>query len=417
LILGGGTTALGALRAFGRAGIPSYVAPVAADLLRRSRWYRPWPGAQVGIGDTDALSRTLEGSGIERAVLVPCTDLSVQAASGLPPELAARFPACVPPPAALGALVNKASLHDRLSALGLPSPRTTRLRAARDLIGVPDDLLSRSFLKPADSCTFQIRCGRKALWFESLAEARCIVQDALADGCELLLQEYVPGPPTAHHFVDGFIDRHGRITAMFARQRLRMWPPDFGDSSAMVSVPLEAVVPAVRSLETLLHSVSYRGIFSAEFKRDARDGVFRLLEVNTRVWKYVDFAASCGVDVCRMAYDDAMGRDVDAVRGYTIGATCVDAYFDRMPCLHLFRERRLGLAEWARCWLRSRQIAWAWDDPLPGLSWAAAFALPWARRSGTARIDRVYGHPPTVSIDDAQRESAPGRVPVRTNPR
>jgi predicted ATP-grasp superfamily ATP-dependent carboligase len=341
----------------------------------------------------------------------------VLAASELPPELAARFSASVPPPAALGALVNKACLHDWLSELGVPSPRTTRLRAARDLNGVPDDLLARSFLKPADSYTFQTRCGRKALWFGSLAEARCALEDALADGCELLLQEYVPGPPTAHHFVDGFVDRHGRITAMFARQRLRMWPPDFGDSSAMVSVPLDAVAPAVGSLETLLHSVSYRGIFSAEFKRDARDGVFRLLDVNARVWKYVDFAASCGVDVCRMAYDDAMGKDVDAVRGYTIGATCVDVYFDRMPCFRLFRERRLGLVEWARCWLRSHQIAWAWDDPLPGLSWAAAFALPWARRSGKARIDRVYGHLPSISADDAQRRSATGPVVARTNSR
>jgi len=47
-------------------------------------------------------------------------------------------------------------------------------------------------------------------------------------------------------------------------------------------------------------------VFSAEFKFDERDGLFKILEVNARPWWYVDFAARCGVDVCRMAYRDAL---------------------------------------------------------------------------------------------------------------
>ena len=118
------------------------------------------------------------------------------------------------------------------------------------------------------------------------------------------------------------------IKALFARRRLRIYPPDFGNSTAMVSIPLDDVQQAVDSLRTVLHAVGYRGIFSGEFKRDPRDGRFKLLEINTRPWWFIDFAVRCGVDVCRMAYDDALGAAGHRCEQYKVGATCVFPYYD-----------------------------------------------------------------------------------------
>ena len=234
---------------------------------------------------------------------------------------------------------------------------------------LPGDLLSRGFLKPADSYAFQRRFGRKAFRFSTPEEAESQVAQALDAGLEVLVQEYLPGPPDAHYFVDGFVDRTGTTRARFARRRLRMWPADFGNSSALVSVPPGEVAPALATLDALLPAVGYRGTFSAEFKRDPRDGDFKILEVNARAWKFVDFAAGCGVDVCFLSWRDALGLPVETVGSYRVGATCVDAYFDRVPCLEEHRRGDLGLVEWARFWLGSRKITFAWDDPRPGLSW------------------------------------------------
>ena len=115
----------------------------------------------------------------------------------------------------------------------------------------------------------------------------------------VVLQEYIPGSFTEHYFVDGYVDRAGQIKALFARRRLRIYPPDFGNSTAMVSVALARSAQAVDSVRRVLGAVGYHGIFSAEFKRDPRDGQFKLLEVNTRPWWFIDFAVRCGVDVCR----------------------------------------------------------------------------------------------------------------------
>jgi len=72
----------------------------------------------------------------------------------------------------------------------------------------------------------------------------------------------------------------------------------------------------------------YRGIFSGWFRQDPRDGRYKLLEINARVWWFVEYAGRCGLDVCAMSYLDALGERVEDVTEYPVGARFVQAYFD-----------------------------------------------------------------------------------------
>jgi len=80
-------------------------------------------------------------------------------------------------------------------------------------------------------------------------------------------------------------------------------------------------------------------VFSAEFKFDERDGLFKLLEVNARPWWYVDFADRCGVDVCGMAFRDALGEEIEPVTGYKLGGA------ESTPA-SIFRARSESAARW-----------------------------------------------------------------------
>jgi predicted ATP-grasp superfamily ATP-dependent carboligase len=123
----------------------------------------------------------------------------------------------------------------------------------------------------------------------------------------------------------------------------------------------------VESLDLLLAHLSYRGVFEAEFKYDARDGQFKLLEVNARPWYFIGFAADCGVDFCAMAYRDALGLPVEPVSTYALGRHCVVGS-DRFACWALFRRGQLSAGAWLRSWLGARQMLFAWDDPVPGVA-------------------------------------------------
>jgi predicted ATP-grasp superfamily ATP-dependent carboligase len=164
-----------------------------------------------------------------------------------------------------------------------------------------------------------------------------------------------------------------------------MSPPDFGNSTLQISVPLSATGDAERTLRELFTDIAYRGIFSAEFKRDPRDDTFNLIEVNARPWWYVDFAARCGVNVCALAMRDALGEPVETISNYAVGRRCVFPYYDLEAIRAERIAGRLGLFEWARSWLGPYQPIFRWSDPLPAIGEVATLIGARLARAGRKR--------------------------------
>jgi predicted ATP-grasp superfamily ATP-dependent carboligase len=313
---------------------------------------------------------------------MPCSDLWVRAVAALPAGVRKRYPASIAPVAALDVLVDKAQFGARLTRLGLPHPTTRFLQSVGDLDDVPDRAFESSFLKPVHSQQFFARFGVKAFRVNGKSDAASRLRTCVEAGVAMMLQEYIPGPPTNHYFIDGFVDRHGAVVTMLARQRLRMSPPDFGNSTLMVTVPLSDTGNAAVTLKTLFSDLHYRGIFSAEFKRDERDGAFNLIEVNARPWWYVDFAARCGVNVCKLAIADAFDQPVQPIHDYAIGRRCVFPYYDLQAVRAERAAGRLGLFEWARSWLGPYQPVFRWSDPLPAVGEVFALGKERLRKIG-----------------------------------
>jgi predicted ATP-grasp superfamily ATP-dependent carboligase len=367
LVLGQGITPLGVNRSLARAGIPAFTACPPHDYSRRSRWYRPLPLAPWDGRGGEPATGELERLPFDRGVLIPCSDQSALWVAGLGSDVRRRFPSSTPDRAVFDLLVDKARFADILVQAGVPHPYTRRLTCREDLA----DLESRAgqviFLKPVDSQSFFRRFGVKAFHVRDRAEAETRWEAAGAAALDLVLQEYVPGPATAHVFIDGFRDRTGVVRAWFPRRRLRMYPPDFGNSSAMVSLPLDDARSAIESLARLLDHLGYRGVFSAEFKWDARDSRFKLLEVNPRAWWYVEYAAWCGVNVVQLAWLDALEQPVPDVTTYRVGRRCVYPAYDSSAWRAMAGADRPSRLALYRSWLGARQPVFQLSDPLPGV--------------------------------------------------
>jgi D-aspartate ligase len=360
LIVGTGLSALGVMRSLGRAGIPFYNVNAQRNYVASSRWYRPSPWRD--LEDDQPLADGLAQLPVERAVLFTTSDDRVREASMLDATLAARFPASIACAATIDALLDKLAFARLLVAHDVPHPRTFESDA---LDRVPDELFASCFLKPRHSLEFNRRYRTKGVRVASRDEARERMREIRASGFDVLLQEYIPGGAGDHYFLDGFIDRHGAVCGRFARRRIRMYPAHFGNSSSMISIGLAQLDSAIADVERLLAAIGYRGIFSAELKRDARDGIFKLLEVNCRPWWFNGFAADCGVDVTRMAYDDALERPVARVTSYREGVRLVSTFNDLRAC------RDEGLLRAMRFRLGARDAMFSPDDPLPFLHHAA----------------------------------------------
>jgi len=367
LVFGIGVTALAAVRSLGRCGIPTYLVTDDPGVIAHSRWFRRPPDPDGICHDRSELPRYLETLAFERAVLMPCSDDWVRAVTRLEEPLRERFPASVPRADVVEAMVDKGDLARLLDEAGVPHPRTVQVDSLESLERLPDAAFEGAFLKPRDSERFMNRYGVKAFRAADRADAMRLASDTLRDGCPVVLQEYLPGSSSAHYFVDGFIDKDGQVCGLLARRRVRMYPLDFGSSANVVSVPLEEAAGAVDGILRLFARVGYRGIFDAEFMRDPRDGQFKLLEVNVRPWWHMGFVARCGVDVARMAYQDALGLPVEPARGYRIGTRCTYPYFDIQAFRELHRTGEIGCWSWLRSVLFAQQLIFWWRDPMPGV--------------------------------------------------
>ncbi|MGY3232269.1 D-aspartate ligase [Luteibacter sp. HA06] len=399
IVMGRGPTALGILRSLQMAGIPAYVACPAGDIVTHSRWFRPTPGAVPWDGQPgEHALAALRAMPLEKAVIIAGADDAALWLADLPSsDLGERFLVSTSSRDAQSLLQDKAVFAGYLAAAHIPHPRTYRIASLEDIDAIPFATMDRVFIKPVNSQRFSDVTGVKGIWVdrpEALREAWARLH---AQGFSLMAQEYVPGPASEHFFVDGFRGANGAYGGVFARRRLRMSPPDFGNSSCCHSVPLAILPEAIRQLRRLLDGLDYRGIFSAEFKRDPRDGVYRIIEVNTRAWTYVEFAARCGMNVCEMAWQDAQGLPVTrATADYPEGVACVDLYHDIPTVLALRKRQRLPWLRVLGQWASAQLHTFRWDDPQPAIAFVRGILRKRFLRSVGAperRSDILQGAP------------------------
>jgi predicted ATP-grasp superfamily ATP-dependent carboligase len=365
--LGRHITALGTIRSLAQNDIKTYYVTETEPYMVASRFYKKPPQNYPLIADSSQLADYLEDFPIRECVLFPCSDEWVIASAQLNHEILKRFPVSQSKRAVINCLIDKNNLAKILDQNKIPHPWSIHVESEIDLVPVANRPEIDWFLKPTDSQSFRTHYQVKAFRVNSWKEAFSRYQDAKNAGLGVMLQEYIPGPASNHYFIDGFIDKNRQIRSLFVRQRIRMHPPDFGDSSYMRSILPGKASPAIDSILKLLNSVAYRGIFSAEFKMDDRDGCFKLIEVNTRAWAYIGFAANCGVNIAHQAYRDALGLEVPTVRNYATGKSMVFIPNDFAACLRMIREKKLSIFGWIKSWLFVSRAIFEWSDPMPGV--------------------------------------------------
>jgi predicted ATP-grasp superfamily ATP-dependent carboligase len=158
-------------------------------------------------------------------------------------------------------------------------------------------------VKPDRSVEFKRRFRRQAFRCDTPAE----LENAYAKTEEFgaIVQELVPGGDDALYTVGSYISADGRVLGVFSGRKLRQTPPGIGTCRVGEAVWNQEVVDAALRL---LAAFGYHGISQVEFKRDARDGRFKLMEINPRLWQWHGLAAACGVDLPRLAYADLVGE-------------------------------------------------------------------------------------------------------------
>src|SRR5713226_8001585 len=247
------------------------------------------------------------GAALKRkAVLFPCLDEWVFAVARNASELGKYFILPFSDIETVERILDKNLLYRTCEQRRIPIPRTfyigeqTPEQVASE-IGFP------CILKPALQREFTNEFGEKVLRAETRAELLALCERA--GHHPLLAQESVGAGVDSFYSLCSYIGRDGQAKGVFVGRKLEQYPPDFGTACLVDSRYVEQIVE--RGVE-ILHQFGYHGISEVEFIYDQPSGDFKLLDINTRVWKWIELPIQAGIDLPWLAYADAVFGDVDA---------------------------------------------------------------------------------------------------------
>jgi D-aspartate ligase len=369
LVLGGTHGTLEIARSLGRHGIPVWLITSDNPLARASRYVErnfSWagPGCDGALAYLTDLAARHDLAGW---VLFAGGDVEVQFIAQHHAALGSIFALTTPRWDVLGRVVDKRGMNARADELGLAYPLSRYPRGRDDLSKI--DVRFPVVIKPTIR---QANLHPKA-WRADDRRALASAYDkaaALFGADRIMVQELIPGDGRAQLSYAAVWDRGAPVGSLVAR-RTRQYPIDFGFTSTYVET---IALPEIEQLaDRFLRSLDYSGLVEIEFKFDARDGSYKMLDVNARVWTWIALGAAAGVDFCLMQWLLATGQPVAAAAARS-GITW--RYLSR-DLAAVARQALAGTLSPLAC-ARSLRHApasavFAMDDPLPAL-----FDLPLA---------------------------------------
>ncbi len=396
VVIGAGYSGLGVVRSLGRRGIPVLVMAeeLGAASASRFAWrILPWP-----LDQQSRLKFLLDvgaSLGLDGWVLYPTDDQSVSLLARNHRVLSRRYRLFTPPWNTVRVVHDKWLLHELAAELGIDQPWAFHPRDRKDL-----SALERSFpviLKP----TLKERTNHFTFARAWLAGNRDVLLSRYDEACRMvspdsiMVQEYIPG--LGNDFAFGALAVEGRPAASVVVRRPRQHPLGFGRASTYVET---ADLPEVEAAgRRLVDALRITGLVHVGFKRDPRDGRYKLLDVNPRVWSSHTLGRQGGVDFAYLQWRLAHGQPLPVDLRTPPGLRWIRLVTDLFVSTRLILKGELSIPEYLRSFRSPVELAaFAWDDPLPAVA-----GLPVIRRRKWTQSALQRAHEEAASEASAWR--------------
>lgn len=367
LVIGGNLNGLSIVRSLGRRGVPVWVVTTPnARLASYSRYIQRtlvWPNEDCELQAAHLLDLANQFH-LDGWVLFPTSDESAALLAKFRRVLSQRFRVSTPEWETLRWAFDKRLSYKLAAEEKVDYPCTIYPGSESD-----PKLLACKFpaiLKPATHSVASRFTADKA-WpvtnyrelIERYREARTLIPPD-----EILVQELIPGGGEAQ-FSFAALCCDGEPVASLTARRTRQYPIDFGYSSSFVeTIDLPEIVDPSRRL---LAAIRYSGLVELEYKFDARERRYKLLDINPRLWTWAPLGARAGVDFPYLLWQTEVGIAVPKSDAH-IGVRWVRLSTDIPAALHLMSRGSLSIKSYLQSLRAPLEFAlMALDDPLPGL--------------------------------------------------
>lgn len=310
VVFSGHITGLAVVRSLGRRGIPTVVLDRSPNGVAFASKHASVTGLVPNpqTHEDEFVERLLEvGEGLEvPGVLFPTNDDWLLAVLRHRRRLERYFRIPVSDLETVERILNKVLLYREARRLGIPIPPSHEV-TDDTLASVKAEARFPLILKPVHQRPFYDAFGQKVVRVETPDELDAAYRRTRPH--EVVAQEIVPQEHAVFHPVGVYAGQDSRLLGSFVGRKREQYPSGFGTSCLMETADVpEAVERGAR----LLQALRYRGLAEVEYILDSRDGEYKLIDLNTRAWKWIGLPIASGVDLPHLAYADALGTPYEA---------------------------------------------------------------------------------------------------------
>ncbi len=351
IILSCHTTGLAVIRALGKKGVPIVAVHYnRTDMGHVSRYVKKKVKVPHPEAEKELFLRLLEDLAKEypNSLLIPADDASLTVVSQNMERLSTVFTVAGTEWAVTEKFIDKRKTYALAKELGVSIPKTVFPESRDDLERGADSIGYPVVVKPCYSHIYYDAFRRKLLLAENRDQLVSAYLEAARAGIEVMLQEYIPGDDSMGvNYNSYFWD--GKPLVEFTAEKVRLSPSLFGVPSVVVSKRVPDVIEPGRRV---LRAMGFNGYSCTEFKRDVRDGLYKLMEVNGRHNRSALLSLACGIDFPWLQYRHLLYGELPATCLAPRDIYWIDEFRDALAVMHCVKNRAATLADCMRPYIK-----------------------------------------------------------------
>ena len=369
VVLGLGTHgSIGIMRTLGRLGVQVYgIHSTRSSAASSSRYCREtflWdPNAASSEATVDFLHGVARAIG-RLSILIPTADEGALFVSEHAAFLRDSFLFPDVSPDLVRSLISKKCMYHLAKRHDVPTAETVFPQSRMEVVDVLQMASFPVMLKGIDGNLLKRLTGVKMAIVHDASELLSKYDELEDAGTpNLMLQEYIPGGEDTIWMFNGYFNAQSDCLAGFTGKKIRQSPVYTGATSLGVCLANAVVEQTTRDS---MKAIGYRGILDIGYRYDARDGKYKVLDINPRIGAtFRLFADANDYDVARVLYLDITGQSVPEMRSVE-GRKWAVEFNDVRSCFQYRRDGRLSLREWITSYRGVRETAYfAIDDLTP----------------------------------------------------
>jgi predicted ATP-grasp superfamily ATP-dependent carboligase len=247
---------------------------------------------------------------------------------------------------------------------GIPFPKTYFLEDLEKVNQIKNKIKYPAFVKAKKSSNWRkVMHEIKGYIVNNSVELEEKYNYIYERGLQAIVQEEIRGPDTNHFLFCAYVSQYGEFLLQLTLKKIRQYPIHFGIGSVVESIDYPELMEIGKKF---FKSINYRGVGSAEFKLDERDGKLKLIELNPRYWQQNSLAEKCGMNFPLVEYLVVTQQNPQTSCYFKTGIKWVNLYSDFISFLNYKSIGEINFKEWMTS-LRGKKIysIFALDDTLP----------------------------------------------------